>query len=110
VDIFLLQVVLWFGMLFLLWVMKDSLGKVESSIDSNGHLPPPPFEPVPVIQFSRPDKVREPIGTYQDAQIFRFARIEGKNYEFEHIWVDGQSPVLEKGQRCVAPGLVYNEC
>jgi hypothetical protein len=109
VDTLLLQVILWFGMLFLLWVMKDSLGKVETTIENNAGLHPPNFEPVPVISFSRADKVMDPIGIFQGQEIFRYARIDGRHYEFDHICVNAHASLL-KHQRCLAPGLVYSEC
>jgi hypothetical protein len=110
VDILLLQLILWFGMLFLIWALKDSLGGVESTIDNAGDPPRPPFESPAEFRFSRAEQVREPIGSYDGAQIFRYARIEGKNYQFEHICVNGQPAPLGEGQRCLAPGLVYSEC
>jgi hypothetical protein len=106
VDILFLQLILWFGMLFLIWTMKDSLGKVESAIENAGG-PSSADGPVEAcFQFARPERVEDVIGVYRDAQIFRLVRIEGKDYQFEHIDV-GAPGHLEWDQRCIAPGLIY---
>jgi hypothetical protein len=96
-------------MLFLIWAMKDSLGKVETTIENSAGSRPPTFETIPVISFSRAEKVMDPIGIFQGQQIFRYARIDGTHYEFDHICVNAHASLL-KHQRCLAPGLVYSEC
>lgn len=108
-DTLFLQVILWFGMLFLVWMMKDGLGKVETTIENSAGSHPSAFDPAPAISFSRADKVMDPIGNFQGQQIFRYARIDGKHYEFDHICVNAHASLL-KHQRCLAPGLVYTEC
>jgi hypothetical protein len=97
-------------MLFLLWALKDSLGSVESTIDDSGNgMYPSQYQAVPEPKFSRAEHVAEPIGSYQGAQIFQFARIDGKDYQFEHV-CGAAPPALRKTQRCLPPGLIYEEC
>ncbi len=103
-----MQLVLWFGMLFLIWALKDSLGQVETTIDSAAGTAAQPFEAAHTVVFSLPEKVMQSIGVFQGEQIFRYARIDGRHYEFAHICIN--EPSLGKHQRCLAPGLIYTEC
>jgi hypothetical protein len=107
VDIIFVQLVLWFGMLFLIWALKDSLGQVETTIDGAAGPSAPPFEAGQVVVFSHPENVMQPIGVFQGEQIFRYALIDGRHYEFDHICVN--EPSLGQHQRCLAPGLIYTE-
>jgi hypothetical protein len=110
-DFVIIELLLWVGLIFFFWVLKDNLGRMESDIETvelfNRHKIAASSGNVP---YARPDKVIDPIGSYQDAQIYRYAIINGKNYQFDHVFPFGKPASLQQGQRCLAPGLVYTEC
>lgn len=105
-DIVLLELVLWAGLICFLWVMKDSLGKIESELErsaaqkaaghgSRGN------------DTAHVDRLSEPIGRLGDATIYRFAIIDGQTFEFDHVAV-GKDAALPDNQRWLPPGLVYS--
>lgn len=111
-DFMLIELVLWIGLLFFFWALKEGLGRVESDIESlglvtNGRRS---LRRVRKQQFYRPERMAEPIGTYRDAQIYRYAVIEGRTYQFDRICPVESDMILEPEERYVAPGLVYQEC
>jgi hypothetical protein len=105
-DIVLLELVLWAGLICFLWVMKDSLGKIESELERSA------TQKAAGRDFrgndtARADRLSEPIGRLGDATIYRFAIIDGQTYEFDHVAVSKDAP-LAIHQRWLAPGLVYS--
>ena len=104
-DIVLIELVLWAGLIFFLWVLKDTLGKFESDID---RVAANKSEAAPRPGLVQPDRLYEPIGSYDGATIFRFAVIDGKQYEFEYASSEGPDLRLGADQRFIAPGLVYS--
>ena len=111
-DLVLLELICWAGLLFFFWALKEGLGQVESDIESlglvsngrhsvaaDGH-----------NRFDRPERVEEPIGSYRDTQIYRYAVIHGRTYQFDRVCPPDSGMKLEADERCVAPGLVYQEC
>ncbi|RJF95410.1 hypothetical protein [Noviherbaspirillum saxi] len=111
-DLVLIEVVLWVGLLFFFWALKEGLGRVESDIEAMG-----------LVRHGRggtgitgkprfylPERVAELIGTYGDAQIYRYAVIQGRTYQFDRICPPDCDMPLDPDERCVAPGLVYQEC
>lgn len=106
-DMLLIEIILWGGLLFLFWAMKDGLGKVENDIES-GSLPKgPDWKP---LSFAIPDAVSEVIGSYQDAAIYRYITIQRQRYVFDHIQLAAEKNFLPENKRCVAPGLIYVRC
>jgi len=59
--------------------------------------------------FARAENGSEAIGMYGGAPIYRYVEIEGKPYVFDRLLLDGDLVIMERGERCVAPGLVYCE-
>jgi hypothetical protein len=107
-DMLLIEIILWGGLLFLFWAMKDGLGKVETDIepwalskDSPNRMP---------LSFAIPDAVSEVIGSYQDAAIYRYITIQRQRYVFDHIQLAAEKNFLPENKRCVAPGLIYVQC
>jgi hypothetical protein len=110
-DLMLIELVLWGGLLFFIWALKDGLGKVESDIESVGMLSRSGARaPKCRFQYYRPEQASEPIGSYLDNDIFRYVVIEGRRYEFNRIRPDGSDMAVDADERCVVPGLVYQEC
>ena len=103
----LLELVLWAGLICFLWVMKDSLGKIESELEKSAAQKNPAGADRTVGQAS-PDQLSDPIGTLGDATIYRFAVIDGKTYEFDYVSA-GMKAGLKPNERCIPPGLIYIE-
>lgn len=110
-DLFIIEIVCWGGLLFFFWALKDGLSRVESDIESIGIMPTKKFSlrngPV---QLYRPENANEPIGSYRDEPIYRYVTIDGRTYQFDRVFPPGAMGGLSEGERCVAPGLVYLEC
>lgn len=105
-DIVLLELVLWAGLICFLWVMKDSLGKIESELEkSAAHKAA--GGALRGEGTDHADRLSEPIGRLGDATIYRFAIIDGQSYEFDHVAASKNAP-LAANQRCLPPGLVYS--
>jgi hypothetical protein len=60
---------------------------------------PPPFD--------TPERCDRPIGRYMDSTIFDTVSIGGVEYRFDHVLAPGGRWRCERGERCIAPGLVY---
>ena len=111
-DLVLLELICWAGLLFFFWALKEGLSHVESDIESMG-LVPNGRHMLPqggAMRFDRPERVEELIGSYRDTQIFRYAVIHGLTYQFDRVCPPDSGMRLETDERCVAPGLVYQEC
>jgi hypothetical protein len=108
VEIIVIELLLWAGLIFFFWALRDGLNQVEAEMEP----PELAFEQAISIlpSFDRPDRLSEPIGRYRDAQIYRIAVFEGKSYQFQHILPWESLAFLVTGERCIAPGLVYAMC
>lgn len=111
-DIVLIELVLWAGLLFFFWALKEGLSHVESDIEALSLLPNArqSLSAGGRIRFDRPEQVEEPIGSYRDTQIYRYAMIHGRMYQFDRICPPDSGMSVDPDERCVAPGLVYQEC
>src|SRR5713226_4741141 len=106
-DLILIELLLWAGLLFLFLGLMDGLGQIESDIEARQLLAgqvPIPSTPTP---FDTPEKLQEQIGNYMGSEIYHYATIGGENYQFDHICVGEEKMHLSSGERCLAPGLVY---
>lgn len=108
-DIILIELVLWGGLLFFFWALKDGLGSVESEIESAGLLNArrAAREAGNRETFAQAQNLREPIGSYGGTPIHRYAVIEGQSYQFDRVSPDPKKEHFETDERCIAPGLVY---
>jgi|GEM_PF-739665 len=109
-DFALLELILWIGLVFFFWALKDNLGHVESDIDAAAVLKRGKAGHMNHSLFVNPDQVIEPIGCYQECQIYRFAIVNGTTYRFDHILPAGTVPLVGEDRCCLAPGLVYVAC
>lgn len=109
-DLVLLELILWVGLIFFLWALKDGLGGVELDIEtaSDGKERGQRMPPTPA--FAQPENVLDPIGSYAEHPIYRYAVINGKRYCFDHVLPSGGASHQQEGERWIAPGLVYVEC
>lgn len=60
--------------------------------------------------FAHAENGAEAIGVYGGTPIYRYVDIEGRRYTFDRLLMSGDLVIMERGERCVAPGLVYCEC
>jgi len=100
------ELLLWAGLIYLFWSMRDKLVQMETELQQAQIKNSRPGMPV----FSRPDKLFEQIGTFLDQPIYRYAEIQGKRYQFDFAYADQTELVLQDWQRYIPPGLVYREC
>ena len=108
-EIILIELLLWAGLIFFFWALKDGLGSVESDLEMLG-LNAAGSTSSPHLRYDRPERVSEAIGTYQGAQIYRYATFAGENYIYDHVLPASAAITLTGDQRCVEPGLVYIRC
>jgi hypothetical protein len=110
-DAIFIQLVLWMCLIFFFWALKENLERVESDIDAGESSDSGKSDwRSKDSRYVRPEKVIDPIGSYQDAPIYRYAIIEGKRYQFDHVSPSVEQATLPEQQRCLAPGLIYMEC
>jgi hypothetical protein len=107
VEIILIELLLWAGLVFFFWALRDGLNHVEAELEARRGEQGSVSFTMSVVNFDRADEVREQIGRYRDAPIYRFAIISGKNYQFAHILPYASFGLLQPEDRCLAPGLVY---
>lgn len=103
-DLLLLELILWAGLLFLFWGLKDGLGQVESEIETATLTAP---ESNPGGRNFLPDRVFDRIGTYRDASIYRYAVFQGRCYEFDRACPDSGKLQLRNHELYLEPGLIY---
>jgi hypothetical protein len=106
-DIVLLELVLWAGLICFLWVMKDSLGKIESELERSA-AQKAAGRSLRDNDAARADRLSDPIGRLGEATIYRFAIIDGQTYEFDYVAASKDAP-LAASQRWLPPGLVYRQ-
>ena len=106
-EIILIEVLLWAGLIFFFWALRDGLNQAEAETEGLGQPAAVPHYLAPEACFARPEKLSEPIGKYRDTQIYRVAVIDGRSYQFQHILPWQSLAFLVAGERCIAPGLVY---
>jgi hypothetical protein len=111
-EVLLIELVLWGGLLFFFWALKDGLGRVESDMESLGLLNTPHKYADAKKRFGyvHPDKVAELIGSYGDAPIYRYAYVDGQCFQFDHARPVNAGWLLKDGELCLEPGLVYVRC
>ncbi|NEX59756.1 hypothetical protein [Noviherbaspirillum galbum] len=111
-DLVLIELLLWGGLIFFFWALKDGLGSVESDIEKLGVLNGSKPEGLATrrARFIVAEQLVEPIGSYMGAQIHRYAIISGKRYRFDRVQPPGMAIALDADERYLEPGLVYQEC
>jgi hypothetical protein len=109
-DAVVVELLLWAGLIFFLWVLKDTMGRLESEIErARGPRKRLAAQNHRLVR-ARVQSLSEPIGSYGGATIYRYAVIDGRTYRFEHVCPCSGEIRLEAHQRCLEPGLLYAEC
>ena len=105
-DIVLIELVLWAGLIVFLWILKDTMSNLESEIDRATAINKAAALQEPSV--AKPERLYEPIGSYGGTTIYRYAVIDGSRYEFDYASSAGPDLSLGADQRYIAPGLVYS--
>jgi len=109
-ELIVIELFLWAGLIFFFWALKDGLSHVEGDIENLGLFGNrQPAIVGKTAQFVRPEQVMDPIGRYQDAPIYRYAVIDGRYYHFDRVCPAGFPLACRDCECYVAPGLVYVE-
>lgn len=108
VELAILQIFFWAAVAFGMVALKNKRLRdftplfhtsfPEASRDTEGSL------------FVLAENGKEAIGVYGGTPIYRYVDIEGQPYIFDRLLVSGDLVIMEHGERCVAPGLVYRQC
>jgi hypothetical protein len=107
-EVIVIELFLWAGLIFFFWALKDGLSHVEADIDDLGIFNNKPVTPtLKSVRFVLPERVLDLIGRYQDAPIYQFAVIGGRYYRFDRVCPGGTPMATEDDERFVSPGLVY---
>ena len=106
-EVILIELLLWAGLIFFFWALRDGLNHIESELEARRDASEAANPATAGMKFDRAEEVREPIGRYRDAPIYRFAIISGRRYQFAHILPYESFSFLHAEERCLAPGLVY---
>lgn len=112
-DLVLIELLLWGGLIFFFWALKDGLGRVEADIESLGMIKAanaPSVTAALPAGFARAERMEEPIGSYMGKEIYRFAIIGGKRYRFDRVQPPSLHIAIDADERFIEPGLVYQEC
>jgi hypothetical protein len=94
--------------LVLAWTM-DGIAQGERAKHADPGAAPAPRLPDPPApqRFDAPEGCAGPIGRYMGATIFETISIGGREYRFDRVLAPGARWLAERGERCIAPGLVY---
>jgi hypothetical protein len=106
-DVLLIELVLWGGLLFFFWALKDGLGRIETDLDAMEVLDGRQGSREAARRFAEPDTMFDQIGQYQDEPIYRYALVKGRRYQFDRVLPETQRGKLGETELCIRPGLVY---
>lgn len=106
-ELAFLQIFFWAALVFGMLALKNKrLQDIAPFFHSS--YPDTPTGDTPSF-FVQPENGRDAFGIYGGTPIYRFVDIEGRPYIFDRLLVSGDLVIMERGERCVAPGLVYRE-
>jgi hypothetical protein len=108
VELAILQILFWAAVAFGMVALKN---KRLRDLTPLFHSPfPKAGDDTGDSLFVRAENGKDAIGVYRGTPIYRYVDIEGKPYMFDRLLISGDLVIMEQGERCVAPGLVYREC
>lgn len=107
VELAVLQILFWAGVAFFLAARKNRpLHRPSSRFVCSLTSQPT----VTTSLFAEPESGIDSLGFYEGVPIYRYVMIEGTPYQFDRLLLANDLVIMERGERCVAPGLVYREC
>ena len=103
---------IWWAVLFLFfWTLRDARGRLQAEVEAmalRGERRPNGRN---INGFQYPQRVREPIGSYQGLPIYQYAEMDGRTYRFDRICpMEAAATSVDRDELYIAPGLVYQEC
>ncbi|MGI4938485.1 MAG: hypothetical protein ACRYF5_17330, partial [Janthinobacterium lividum] len=117
-----LEIILWAGLLFFFWTLKDGLGRVEDNMADPARKRAVTAGYGTVAVFTQPERRIEPIGSYMDQVVYRYVVSNGRHYQFDCILAGvagaAQPAILPHDlangpcsqHLYLAPGLLYLAC
>lgn len=115
-NIVLLEILLWAGLLYFFWSLRENLGKIEEIIDDPARQQAAKLAKNQALDpYCKADQLVEPIAAYMGHTIHQYAFSGGRRYRFDCILSrDEMLPphAVTSGVRSLilAPGLLYMEC
>jgi hypothetical protein len=94
--------------ILLAWIM-DGIASTQGADSAPARpdtVPQAPPEAAPPV-FDTPERCDRPIGRYMDSPIFDTISIGGVEYRFDRVLAPGAPWQSGRGERCIAPGLIY---
>jgi hypothetical protein len=108
-ELLILELIWWGILILFFWALRGS--QAAPDMESMALLNDGRDPVVRRTRFRRPRTMREPIGTYQDQQIYRYVVMDdGRTYQFDRVCPPDLAGTVDLDELYVAPGLVYQEC
>jgi hypothetical protein len=94
--------------LVLAWIM-NGIARLEAPAPENGDRAAGFAAADPALPqvFDAPERCTQPIGRYMDAPIFESVFIGGAEYRYDRVLPPRATWAPARGERCIAPGIVY---
>lgn len=106
-NVLLIELVLWSGLLAFIWALRERPGKVEADIETSNGARRHPRVPKPKGKMAIPDQRRELIGRYQNHDIYRFIVVQGEAHGFDRVCPPSTKSTACVDELYVRPGLIY---
>jgi hypothetical protein len=109
-ELLILELLWWAVLFFFFWALRDARGKLGADLESLALIDEPEAATGRHrTGFQQAQKVREPIGRYQDKPIYRYAEVNGHLYQFDRVCPPDAASHIDRDELYLAPGLVYQE-
>lgn len=108
-EMMMIELLLWVGLVFFFWTLRNRLNQIETEIESIGVFATNQNMAAVGLRYDMPERVFDVIGSYMDAPIYRFAVFNGEQYQFDYIRPQALDD-LQPEHRCIRPGLLYRPC
>lgn len=107
-ELVVIELLLWAGLVFFFWALKDGLSQVEPDLEEFGAKADAARNAAGGLpHYDQAERVHELIGRYLDTPIYQYAMIGGQYYRFDRVCPAGTGASAQENERCLAPGLIY---
>lgn len=109
-ELLILELIWWAVLFFFFWALRDVRGKSDLDLESMALIDDRAGSTPPTRNgFQQAQAVREPIGNYQNAPIYRYAEVNGQLYQFDRVCPLDAASSIDSDELYLAPGLVYQK-